>query len=116
MHLQADHQVFSLNYIPGVGLSDCECPERVWAPHNVLGNSTKSQGPGSRQDTLDDHFNFWNWLKYISMGTTLARRYKAAVADRNIQAEAHRGLSSSLSEKTVGEWEQRQVRRGSGLS
>src|SRR4051794_32721926 len=47
MHQTKGHQVFSLNYIPGVGLTDCECPERVWGPHNCLGNSTKTQGPGS---------------------------------------------------------------------
>jgi hypothetical protein len=47
MHESANHQVFSLNYIHGVGLSDLECPERVWAGHNAIGNSTKTQGPGS---------------------------------------------------------------------
>src|SRR5258708_39556723 len=53
MHEAANHQVYSLNFIPGVGQSDLECPERVWAGHNALGNSTKSQGPGSRHDVLD---------------------------------------------------------------
>ena len=106
MHLQKDHQVFSLNFIHGVGLSDCECPERVWSPHNALGNSTKTQGPGSRQDVLDDHFNFWNWSKYISMGKTLIRRYKASIKDRNIQSEGHRGLTASLDNGLVGRWEQ----------
>ena len=27
MHLTANHQMYSLNYIPGVGMSDMECPE-----------------------------------------------------------------------------------------
>ena len=84
MHGATGHQVYSLNYIPGIGHSDCECPERVWAPHNALGNSTKTQGPGSRHDVLDDHFGFWNWQKYIGLGATLLRKYKAALADRNI--------------------------------
>jgi len=105
MHGVAGHQVYSLNYIPGVGLSDCECPERVWAPHNALGNSTKTQGPGSRHDVLDDHFGFWNWQKYIGFGATLLRKYKAAVADRNIQAEGHRGLTESLDPDLVERWE-----------
>jgi len=47
MHSTLNHQVYSLNYIPGVGQSDLECPERVWAGHNAVGNATKSQGPGS---------------------------------------------------------------------
>ena len=31
MHSPVNHQVYSLNYIPGVGQSDLECPERVWS-------------------------------------------------------------------------------------
>ncbi|PPQ76891.1 hypothetical protein CVT26_000661 [Gymnopilus dilepis] len=105
MHEGAGHEVYSLNLIPGAGLSDCECPERVWAPHNPLGNSTKTQGPGSRHDVLDDHFNFWNWSKYIGMGTTLLRKYKAAVAERNVQSEGHRGLTAILDSGQVKIWE-----------
>lgn len=25
-------------------------------------------GPGSRRDTLDDHFNDWNWKKILGFG------------------------------------------------
>ncbi|KAF9470387.1 hypothetical protein BDN70DRAFT_909531 [Pholiota conissans] len=105
MHKVAGHEVYSLNFIKGVGHSDCECVERVWAPHNALANSTKTQGPGSRQDVLDDHFGFWNWQKYISMGSTLLRRYTAAVKERNLQVEAHRGLMESLDKTLVEKWE-----------
>ncbi|KAF9553012.1 hypothetical protein CPC08DRAFT_646182 [Agrocybe pediades] len=103
-HQAKNHEMYSLNYLPGAGLSDCECPERVWAPHNPLANSTKTQGPGSRQDVLDTHFGFWNWLKYVGLGDTLLRRYKAAVAERNIQVEAHRGLTRTWEEKSAA-WE-----------
>ncbi|KAF8868211.1 hypothetical protein CPB84DRAFT_1697097, partial [Gymnopilus junonius] len=105
MHEQKDHEVYSLNLIKGVGLSDCECPERVWAPHNVLSNSMKTQGPGSRQDVLDDHFGFWNWLKYIGLGAMLLWRYKAAVAQRNLQQEGHRSFMQSLDPGLVEKWE-----------
>ena len=105
MHEAANHQVYSLNYIPGVGQSDLECPVRVWAAHNIVGNATKTQGPGSRHDVLDDHFSFWNWLKYVGMGKTLMRRYRSALADRNVQVEGHRGLSASLADETVKKWE-----------
>ncbi|KAF8895002.1 hypothetical protein CPB84DRAFT_1848339 [Gymnopilus junonius] len=105
MHEQKDHQVYSLNLIKGVGFSDCKCPEQVWAPHNALSNSTKTQGPGSHQDVLDDHFGFWNWLKYIGLGSTLLRWYKAAVAQCNLQQEGHRGLTVSLDPDLVQKWE-----------
>ena len=91
--------------IPGVGLTNSEAPERIWALHNTLGSSTKLQGPGSRQDVLDAHFGFWNWLKYIGHGDTLLRRYKNAVGDRNLQNEAHRGLTESLETSHVKKWE-----------
>lgn len=104
-HGKANHEKFSLNFIPGVGLSDLEGPERIWAAHNALGNSTKTQGPGSRHDVLDDHFNFWNWQKYANMGKTLMARYKKAVAERNTQVEGHRGLTDSLDKSKVAEWE-----------
>ncbi|KDR81126.1 hypothetical protein GALMADRAFT_61075 [Galerina marginata CBS 339.88] len=105
MHEAKDHQVYSLNFIKGCGHSDCECPERIWSPHNALGNSTKTMGPGSRQDVLDDHFGFWNWLKYIGLGTALLRRYQAAVAQRNLQKEGHRGLTDSLDPDLIKQWE-----------
>jgi len=81
MHSTLNHQVYSLNYIPSVGQSNLECPEWVWAGHNAVGNATKSQGPGSQHDVLDNHFSFWNWPKYIGLGKTLMRKYRRALAD-----------------------------------
>ena len=104
MHGRKNHQVYSLNYIPGVGKSDMETPECVWVGHNGLGNSTKTQGPGSRHDMLDDHFSFWNWLKYIGLGKTLMSRYKAALAECNQQTEGHRGFTNLLDPELVAKW------------
>ncbi|KAF8958645.1 hypothetical protein BDZ97DRAFT_1906427 [Flammula alnicola] len=101
MHQPTGHQVYSLNYIKGCGHSDCECPKHVWGPHNPLANSTKTQGPGTRHDVFDDHFSFWNWLKYIGLGLTLLWRYKAAMAQQNLHKEAHRGLTESLDPELV---------------
>lgn len=106
MHHSTNHEAFSFNYIAGVGETDGECPERVWSPHNALGNSTKTQGPGGSQDVLDDHFGFWNWQKYTAMGKTLARRYKGAVALRNVQTEGHKGLTVTVHPEVVKEWEE----------
>lgn len=105
MHEAADHQQFSLNFMPGVGNSDFECPERVWASHNPLAPSTKTAGPGTRQDTLDDNFSFWNWLKYNGQGKMLLLKHKRGIADRNIQLEAHRGLTESIDPTLAAAWE-----------
>lgn len=104
-HKKINHEKFSFNFAHGVGQTDGECPERIWAHHNVLGNATKTQGPGSRQDVLDDHFGFWNWQKYAGMGSTLMRRYKAAIRDRNIQVEGHRGFTATVPLDLVASWE-----------
>ncbi|PBK63572.1 hypothetical protein ARMSODRAFT_1023775 [Armillaria solidipes] len=104
-HKQQNHQEFSCNYIKGMGRSDCEVPERLWGPHNQLGNSTKTMGPGSRHDVLDDNFGFWNWQKYVGMGSTLSRKYMAAIKEQNVQVEGHRGFSAGLPEDLVSQWE-----------
>jgi hypothetical protein len=67
-HTAKDHAQYCLHWLSGGAQCDCEGPERIWSPHNALGNSTKTQGPGHRHDTLNCHFAFWNFLKYISMG------------------------------------------------
>lgn len=68
-HNEKAHEQYSFNLAVGFGKSDGEVPERGWAGHNGLGNTTKTQGPGSRHDVLDDHFGYWNWTKYRTMGT-----------------------------------------------
>lgn len=59
----------SLNLMPGVGRTDGEGVERNWSEINPVANSTKEMGPGSRRDTLDDHFGHHNWRKYVNLGT-----------------------------------------------
>ncbi|KAL0576155.1 hypothetical protein V5O48_005823 [Marasmius crinis-equi] len=104
-HKQEDHQQYSLNLIPGAANTDGEAQERIWAEHNKLGNASRTMGPGARQDYLEAFFAFWNWLKYRGMGLTLRTRYAKALKDRNLQMEAHEGLTSNLPEALVKEWE-----------
>lgn len=123
-HLEKSHKQYSFNLAEGVGLSDGECPERLWGSHNALAGSTRTTGPGTRDDILDDNFGHWNWLKYsamgkffssrtfkaelqcgISLGKTLLRKYEAALADRNKQQEAHRGFSNSMPPDVIASWE-----------
>ena len=41
----------------------------------------------------------------LSTGDILMRKYKQAVADRNLQVEAHRGLTETTGEELTGKWE-----------
>ena len=38
-------------------------------------------------------------------GASLIRKYKAAVIERNLQEEAHRGLTRSLPDELMKKWE-----------
>ncbi|KJA15504.1 hypothetical protein HYPSUDRAFT_103222, partial [Hypholoma sublateritium FD-334 SS-4] len=62
-HLEKGHEQYSFNLAEGMGISDRECPEQVWASHNPLARSTRTTGPGMHDDILDDNFGHWNWLK-----------------------------------------------------
>lgn len=67
-HIEECNISFSFNLTRGVGRTDGEAPERGWANINPIAQSTKEMGPGSRRDTLDDHFNDWNWRKIVQFG------------------------------------------------
>ena len=67
-HIESCHRAFSFNYACFVGRTDGEAPERGWADLNGLAHSTREMGPGSRQDTIEDHLGDWNWKKITSMG------------------------------------------------
>jgi len=68
-HIKKCRLEYSFNLVPGVGRTDGEAPERGWSESNAMAASTKEMGPGSRRDTLDDHFGDRNWAKTVQMGT-----------------------------------------------
>lgn len=73
---------YSFNFTRWVGRTDGEAPKRGWASTNALANSTKEMGPGSRRDTLDDHFGDYNWRKVTVMGEFSLRLILSSLADR----------------------------------
>lgn len=66
-HIEKCQTSYSFNFIPGVGRTDGEAPERGWANINPVASSTKEMGPGARRDTLDDHFGHSNWKKVVGL-------------------------------------------------
>lgn len=60
---------FSLNYLEGAGRTDGEAIERLHSMAGPVYASTKQMGPGYRHDSLDTHWQFWNWQKIVGMGT-----------------------------------------------
>lgn len=71
-HLEAGHGEdcqgpYSLNFKKGVGRTDAEGIKRNWAHANGAAHSTREMGPGSRHDTLDDHFGHINWRRTVEL-------------------------------------------------
>jgi hypothetical protein len=56
---------YSLSYIPGVGRTCGEDIETTWSHTNSLAPSVREMGPGSRRETLNDHWNGWNFRKIV---------------------------------------------------
>jgi len=67
-HIASCQIQYSFNLTRGVGRTDGEAPERGWSRFNNVATQTKEMGPGSRRDTLDDHFGDWNWKKTTGLG------------------------------------------------
>jgi hypothetical protein len=67
-HLKFCQDFFLLLYILGAAQADMEGIERIWSSSGLMGASTREMGPGSRQDTLDDFWHYWNWNKVVGMG------------------------------------------------
>jgi Kyakuja-Dileera-Zisupton transposase len=122
-HIESCQTTYSFNLTPFVGRTDGEAPERGWSHINPIATSTREMGPGSRRDTLDDHFSDWNWKKTVGMGMCnhhltretvvtmkpisgplLLRRIKAAVDERSEQQWAFDQLTLSLPEEELRKW------------
>ncbi|KAF7982027.1 hypothetical protein HWV62_30280 [Athelia sp. TMB] len=100
-HVARCQTAFSFNFTRFVGRTDGEAPERGWADINAVAGSTQEMGPGSRRDTLDDHFGDWNHRKIVAMAPTFLRKIKAAVPERADQVEIFEDLSDGLPPQSV---------------
>ncbi len=56
---------YSLNYMPGVGRTCGEDIETIWSHTNSLAPSIHEMGPASRRETLNNHWNGWNFRKIV---------------------------------------------------
>ncbi|KAF8333824.1 hypothetical protein F5887DRAFT_1079836 [Amanita rubescens] len=100
-HCQAH---YSFNFTPHVGRTDGEAPERGWSAINAVANSTKQMGPGSRRDTLDDHFGDYNWRKIASIATFLSRKVTDAIKEREIHVVDFKEFNSAFRSADTKQW------------
>ncbi|KAF7799366.1 hypothetical protein EIP86_010598 [Pleurotus ostreatoroseus] len=103
-HKEAGHSQYSLNLVPGVGLSDGEEIERNWPRHDGTQASIREMGPGSRHDTLEDHFGWANWTRYVTLGSMYRRRMIKAVKENTKQSAALSEFEAGLQPQHVAKW------------
>ncbi|KAJ6570826.1 hypothetical protein DFH09DRAFT_1362492 [Mycena vulgaris] len=103
-HIEACNLKFSFNLTRDVGQTDGEAPERGWADANPLASSTKEMGPGSRRDTLEDHFNDWNHKKIIALGYIMRRKIRNAVPQMVETKAALGDMEDSLGPEPLTKW------------
>ncbi|KAH7909550.1 hypothetical protein BJ138DRAFT_1197507 [Hygrophoropsis aurantiaca] len=103
-HVELCQTTYSFNFIKGAGRTDGEAIERGWSNINPVASSTKVMGPGNRRDTLDDHFNDWNWKKVVGLGASLLRKMKEAVSERREHRASLEELESTLSANHLAQY------------
>ncbi|KAF7358018.1 hypothetical protein MVEN_00848900 [Mycena venus] len=102
-HTMACQVVFSLNLVPGSAQMDGKGIERPWANIGGVALSTREMGPGSREDTLNNHWAWWNWQKLLGLAERLRTRLDRAKAEYAAQLEAFTAFSVQQEER-VPQW------------
>ncbi|KAG5651245.1 hypothetical protein H0H81_009341, partial [Sphagnurus paluster] len=71
-----------------------------------MASSTREMGPGSRRDTLDDHFGDRNWAKITQLcrTKTFIRKSKEALESRNEYVDAFIEFDAALPEPSTKAW------------
>ncbi|RDX45950.1 hypothetical protein OH76DRAFT_1356862, partial [Lentinus brumalis] len=87
-HIPSCRFKFSYNFLPGVGMTDGEASERIWADGNELASNSKEMTSGHRHDYHNDAYNDFNVRKVHSMPRELTRKYVRA-EKQHAAAEAH---------------------------
>ncbi|KAJ7175314.1 hypothetical protein C8R46DRAFT_1213798 [Mycena filopes] len=95
----------SLSFLPGVGKSDGEGIERLWAELNAFAYHTKNMGLGHRADTIEDKINYHNFTKNLGQANMLQRKLVVAIAERARQVDAFKEVNKSIPSETRAVWQ-----------
>lgn len=66
----------SIKYKWGVGRTDGEGIERLWALLNAIAYATREQQPGARYDDIEDKLDNMAWQKNITMGMSVLLSFR----------------------------------------
>ncbi|EMD31060.1 hypothetical protein CERSUDRAFT_60542 [Gelatoporia subvermispora B] len=95
---------YSFNFRPYVGRTHGETIEQEWAHIGPLMTSTREMGPGARHSTLDDHWGWWNWQKFVSLGKRLIKDLKEADRMSSKQRAFASQFTASFPQDVIKKW------------
>ncbi|KAJ7049741.1 hypothetical protein C8F01DRAFT_1001683 [Mycena amicta] len=98
------HDQNALRFKLGVGKTDGEAIERLWARLNAASYSTKEMGLGHRADVLDDLIDNHNFLKNLQLGSSLQRKLIVARTERQVQVDAFVVVSDGVAPDLIKQW------------
>ncbi|KAJ7601706.1 hypothetical protein DFH06DRAFT_1352163 [Mycena polygramma] len=110
---------FSLGFLHGVGRSDGEGVERLWADLNPSSYNTKDMSVGNRADTVEDKIDSHNYLKNLGCVDILRRKLVIALAERNNQVAAFKEINKTIEPTLREDWQLKidnWVKRGLGTN
>ena len=114
---------FNLSYMEGAGRTVGEDIETTWAGTNPLAPSVCEMGPAAWHDTLNDHWNGWNFRKIVGFcmnfflfsvtccspqiltGTLFLKCFNDAYKMSVKQKDVFNQLSATFPSTTVKRWE-----------
>jgi hypothetical protein len=70
-HGQKCQDNYNLGYMKGTGRTCGEEIEATWSHTNSLAASVREMGPGARHETLNDHWNGWNFRKVVGLSRSI---------------------------------------------
>ncbi|OSC98309.1 hypothetical protein PYCCODRAFT_1375432 [Trametes coccinea BRFM310] len=97
----------SYNYTPGVGMTDGEASERIWAAFNALAIRAKEMTAGHRHDVINDFLSDLNVRRVHGMPKALSGKHQTARRQLALAREHLQYLEQNIAdERKLSEWRQ----------
>ena len=120
-HGPSCRQNFCLGFMKGVGRTCGEEIEVSWSHTNPLATSVREMGPAARHETLNDHWNGWNFHKIVGFrkrlyyllcrtstdplaGKSFLRKLREAAKMQVRHEDIFKQLSATFSATLVKKW------------
>ncbi|OCH83779.1 hypothetical protein OBBRIDRAFT_815708 [Obba rivulosa] len=81
-HIPSCCYKFSYHYLPGVGITDGEAPERIWPAINALATRTREMSAGHRHDVINDYHSDHNVRRTHGLARKLSKKYEEALEQK----------------------------------